>query len=121
MAKLTLDYKHLKAEQMKTFIEENHPEDKKEFKATAFVMCKPITMVGIFEEGKPKMYVDKNGKLRQKRKAMETSGAETLQFKLLIAKQWFYEKYKEEINFTNVPVKKSAEKKPTATDMFADW
>ena len=65
-----MDFRKIKAEDMKKFIEENHAEDKKAFKENAFVMKKPSVMVGVVDgEGKPVMYVDKFGKMKQKRKA----------------------------------------------------
>lgn len=122
MAKIVMDYRKIKAEDMKKFIEENHEADKKEFKAEAFTLRKPSVFVGVVDgEGKPVMYVDKNGKMKQKRKAKETSGEAKLVFNLLKAKQWFYERYKTEIEFKNAPVKKVKEEKPSVSVMFADW
>lgn len=122
MAKITMDFRKIKAEDMKKFIEENHAEDKKAFKENAFVMKKPSVMVGVVDgEGKPVMYVDKFGKMKQKRKAKETSGEAKATFNLLKAKMWFFEKYNGEIVFLNPPIKKEKADKKAVADMFAEW
>lgn len=122
MAKITMDYRKIKAVDMKKFIEENHEADKKAFKEVAFEMRKPTVMVGVVDgEGKPVFYIDKSGKSKQKRKAKETSGEAKPVFNLLKAKQWFYEQYKNEIEFVNAPVKKAKADKSAIASMFAEW
>jgi len=123
MAKLSMNYRKIKAEDMKKFIEENHPEDKRAFKEVAFVSRKPVAYVQkVDAQGNPIYKISKKtGKKYIVREAVTVSGEEKKSFNLLKAKQWFYEKYKTEIDFENVPMKKDKVATKKTDDMFSDW
>ena len=123
MAKLSMNYRKIKAEDMKKFIEENHEEDKKAFKEVAFVSRKPVAYVQkVDAQGNPIYKISKKtGKKYIVREAVNVSGEEKKSFNLLKAKQWFYEKYKNEIDFENVPMKKDKVATKKTDDMFKDW
>ena len=123
MAKLSMNYRKIKAEDMKKFIEENHEEDKKAFKEVAFVSRKPVAYVQkVDAQGNPIYKISKKtGKKYIVREAVTVSGEEKKSFNLLKAKQWFYEKYKNEIDFENVPMKKDKVATKKTDDMFKDW
>ena len=123
MAKLSMNYRKIKAEDMKKFIEENHEEDKKAFKEVAFVSRKPVAYVQkVDAQGNPIYKISKKtGKKYIVREAVNVSGEEKKSFNLLKAKQWFYEKYKNEIDFENVPRKKDKVATKKTDDMFKDW
>ena len=123
MAKITMDFRKIKAEDMKKFIEENHAEDKKAFKEVAYVSRKPVAYVQkVDAQGNPIYKISKKtGKKYIVREAVAVSGEETKSFNLLRAKQWFYEKYNTEIDFENVPMKKDTVKTRKTDDLFKDW
>ena len=88
-----MNYRKIKAEDMKKFIEENHEEDKKAFKEVAFVSRKPVAYVQkVDAQGNPIYKISKKtGKKYIVREAVTVSGEEKKSFNLLKAKQWFYE------------------------------
>lgn len=121
-------YPNITLADMKTYIEDNAPQDKAWFKSIAFVQRKkkvsvpvvdkegnPITYQVKTKDGKPK--TDKNGNpvIRQKVKMVEeASGEENLVFNLLKAKREFYKRYFPK----ELPVK---EQKDKASDILANW
>lgn len=123
MAKITMNYRKVKAEDMKKYIEEKHPEDKKAFKEVAYVSRKPVAYVQkVDAQGNPIYKISKKtGKKYIVREAVAVSGEEKKSFNLLKAKQWFYEKYNTEIDFENVPMKKDTVKTRKTDDLFKDW
>ena len=124
--KLEMDFNKLTAKMMKAYIEEYHNDDesKKAFKKEAFQEKIERTAVTVYEaDGKPKVYVDKTGKTRVKKKMIDVVGGEKkVKFNLLKAKKYFYATYKNEINFKNAPKTKSDENKQTeAEKLFGEW
>jgi hypothetical protein len=120
------DFNHLTAKDMAEYIEKNHNDEasKKAFKEKAFETKTEKTAVTVYEaDGKPKVYVDKNGKTRVKKKMIDANtGKKTVKFNLLKAKRYFYDTYKDEIDFENPPKAKKSEKKKTEADtLFGNW
>lgn len=124
--KIEMDFNKLTAKMMKEYIEEHHDntESKKAFRKAAFVEKTEKTAVTVYEaDGKPKVYVDKNGKTRVKKKMIDVAGGEKKEkFNLLKAKKYFYNEYKDEINFINPPKESKKDKKQTEADkLFGNW
>lgn len=129
---MAFDFKHLKAEEIYKFMEENAtPAQKKAFKKEAFpVKTKKVSKKLYTADGEPIMYQlkDKNGNpkfndngepiMRQKIEMVEVAGGESkASFSLLKAKWWFAENFPKEV--VNVPEKK--DKEATAGNLFANW
>lgn len=119
------DYAKLSAKQMAEFITTYHDdeESKKAFKNAAYVETVEKIAVDVYgKDGKVKLYVDKNGKTKIKKKMIDKpNGEKTTKFNLLKAKKYFYEKYKDEISFSNLPKTATNDKKNVADDLFANW
>lgn len=120
------DFNHLTAKDMKDFIEKYHndEESKKAFKSAAFETVTEKKAVTVYEaDGKPKVYIDKSGKTRVKKKMIDANtGKKTVKFNLLKAKRYFYDTYKAEIDFENPPKTKKTEKKQTEIEvLFGEW
>ena len=92
MARIKMNYRKMKAEDMKKFIEENHKDDKASFVKEAFEMKKPRTYVQKVDvQGNPIYKISKTtGKKYIVREAVELKGEEKRVFNLLKAKKWFY-------------------------------
>ena len=129
---MAFDFKHLKAEDIYGYMEENaSAKQKDDFLAVAFPLVAKKMAVKLFDtDGKPIMYQlkDKAGNLkynedgtpmmRQKTEMKEVKGGATEPvFSLLEAKWWFAENFPEAV--VNVPEKKP--QKSTAKDMFNKW
>ena len=129
---MAYDFKHLTAEQIYKFMEDNATaKQKKDFKKEAFpARTKKVSKKLFTADGEPIMYqlkdkagnpkFDDNGEpiMRQKIEMVEVAGGETkATFSLLKAKWWFAENFPNEVE--NVPEKK--EKEATASDLFANW
>jgi len=123
---MILDYKRMTLKDMYDFLLEEHNDDesKKAFK-DAYIEVRPkTTYVTVYEsDGKPKVYVDKNGKTKVRKKKVPVKSGEKIQStNLLKAKRYFYETYKSEIEFTNVPeTNKKQTKNASLTDEIANW
>lgn len=120
------DFNKLTAKDMAEYIEKYHDdtESKKAFKEAAYETKTEKTAVTVYEaDGKPKVYIDKSGKTRVKKKMIDANtGKKTTKFNLLKAKRYFYDTYKAEIDFENPPKTKKAEKKQTEADtLFGNW
>lgn len=129
---MAFDFKHLTAEEIYKFMEDNAtPAQKKAFKKEAFPMVAQKTSKKLFTaDGEPIMYQlkDKNGnlqfnddgtpKMRQRIEMVEVAGGEKKPtFSLLKAKWWFAENFPGEV--VNVPEKK--DKEATPGDLFKNW
>ena len=120
------DFKRLTAEEMKNYIETYHndAESKAAFKKVAFEEKVEQTAVTVYEaDGKPKVYVDKNGKTRVKKKMIDVNGGKkVVRFNLLKAKNYFYDTYNKEIDFENLPKGKEKENEKNKMDtLFGEW
>ena len=120
------DFKRLTAQDMAKYIEENHndAESKKNFKEAAFETKIEKVAVTVYEaDGKPKYYIDKTGKTRVKKKMIDANtGKKKEKFNLLKAKKYFFETYKDEIEFENAPKESKKEKRQTEADkLFGNW
>ena len=119
---MAFDFKHLKAEEIYKFMEENAtPAQKKAFKKEAFpVKAKKVSKKLYSADGEPIMYQlkDKDGNpkfndkgepiMRQKIEMVEVAGGDSkATFSLLKAKWWFAENFPGEV--VNVPEKKEKE------------
>ncbi len=129
---MAFDFKHLKAEEIYKFMDENAtPAQKKAFKKEAFpVKTKKVSKKLYSADGEPIMYQlkDKAGNpkfndngepiMRQKIEMVEVAGGDSkATFSLLKAKWWFAENFPNEVE--NVPEKK--EKEAPVGDLFANW
>ena len=114
---MAYDFKTLSLKDMKAYIEENAPQDKRWFKEVAFEMRgKKVAVPQFDKDGNPIMKTDKNGKQKQAVKMVEVEGSEKKPvFSLLKAKYAFCKKYMPEI----IPVAKN--KKRLAKDILANW
>lgn len=117
----TIDYKKLKLEEMKAYIEEFHndEESKKAFLEAAYEKVSKITYETVMENGEPKKIKCKDGKERPQKKRRDKGGRKEKRFSYFKAKSYFYKTYKDEIDFLNAPtgVKRVSE----ARELFADW
>lgn len=117
-----MDYKKLKMEDMIQWIEENHNDKKSKaaFKAVAVQQSVESKLVkALDDEGNPIKYINKAGKEVYKMKRVEKKDGKAIERPMtLSAKAYFYETYKDEIDFINAPQKKQ---KSTVLDMLADW
>jgi hypothetical protein len=124
--KPTYDFRKLTAKDMAEYIEKHHnnAESKKAFKEAAFELKAEKVAVTVYEaDGKPKYYVDKSGKTRVKKKMIDANtGKRTYKFNLLKAKNYFYDEYKDEIDFKNAPKSKTeSNKKSEIETLFGNW
>ena len=122
---MILDYKKMTLKDMYDYLlkEHNDDESKKAFR-DAYIEIRPkTTYVTVYEsDGKPKVYIDKNGKTKVKKKKVPVKTGEKIQSNnLLKAKKYFYETYKSEIDFTNVPTAKKQTVNSSLTDEIANW
>lgn len=113
MAKVKLDYKKLTMEQMMDYIKTYHndAESKAAFKAVAVKEQKEQkTVVVLDENGNPIIYTDKKGKEQKKKQRVDKPDGKMIKVKdTFAAKNFFFNAYKDEIDFENAPKVKEAD------------
>lgn len=118
---VTMDYKKLTMNEMIEWIAQNHNDKKSKaaFKAKAIDVIPQTQLVTVLDEsGNPIMITDKKGRQVAKKKRIPIEGGEKIEkVNTLAAKAYFYETYKEEINFINAPTKA----KTSIKDLLANW
>lgn len=104
---MQMNYRKLTMKQMVDYIEEHHSdkESKAAFAAAAIKEHKEQMYVDVLDaDGNPVKYVDKNGKVKVKKRRVEKPDGKSSKVKsVLDAKRYFYETYKDEIEFENAP------------------
>lgn len=109
--KVTMNYNKLTIEQMVDYVIENDVKDKIDLTAFYEEKAKKVA-VGVFDaENKPVMITTRGGKLQQKKKMVEVSGAKHKVYNILKAKRAFYDAFANDIEWTNAPKAKKAETK----------
>lgn len=114
--KIKLDYKKFTLEDIcKFFVDYKTKAEGREF-VNKFYEDKPArtTLVNVLDaEGKAKTYINKKGKTCIKKKRIAVDDEKKQVYNILKAKSEFYKKFKDEIEFINVPesAKKSTEDK----------
>lgn len=110
---MKMDYKTLTLKEMLDYVKANHNDAKslKAFAAAAVKDHKEQFYVDVKDEnGNPVTYTDKNGKTKVKKKRQDKEGGKVTKVKsVLDAKKYFYETYKDEIEFTNAPKAKQSD------------
>ena len=118
---MKLDYKTLTMEQMMDYIKKNHNDkaSKAAFSKAAVKDHKEQCYVVVTDEaGKPVMVETKTGALKPKKKRIDKEGGKTIKVKsVLDAKKYFYEAYKDEVEFTNAPKGKAED--PVLTELLS--
>jgi hypothetical protein len=113
VAKVKLDYKKLTMEQMMDYIKTYHndAESKAAFKAVAVKEQKEQkTVVVLDENGNPIIYTDKKGKEQKKKQRVDKPDGKMIKVKdTFAAKNFFFNAYKDEIDFENAPKVKEAD------------
>lgn len=108
---MKLDYKKLTMDEMMNYIKENHNDttSKKAFAAAAVKDHKEQCYTTVLDaNGQPVMVEDKNGNLKPKKQRVDKANGKTVKVKsVLDAKKYFYETYKNEIDFVNAPKTKA--------------
>lgn len=114
----TFDYKKLTLEQMVDYVIDNDKTDKIDL--NSFMEEKnEYELVSVYEaDGKPKMYVGKDGKTRIK-KQQKSTGKKVMRYNFLKAKKAFYKAFELDIEWINPPVSTKTEKPKKATDILA--
>ena len=106
-AKVKLDYKKLTMAQMMDYIKTYHndKDSKAAFKAVAIKEQKEQKTVDVLDEaGNPVKYVDKAGKEKVKKQRVDKPDGKMVKVKdTFAAKTFFYNAYKNEIDFENAP------------------
>lgn len=119
---MKLDYKTLTLQQMVDYIEENHNTKaaKSAFAAAAVKDHKEQIYIDVKDEnGNPVTYTDKSGKVKVKKQRVDKPNGKTTKVKsVLDAKKYFYETYKDEIDFTNAP---KAKKEDALLNKLLSW
>lgn len=119
---ITLDYKTLSMQDMVDYISEYHndKESKDAFKKVALKQqVKQTTIPATDENGNIITYIDKKGRTRKKLKRVDVKdGKVTTVISIFDAKSYFYETYKDEIEFTNAP---KHEKKVDMKALLLNW
>lgn len=109
--KIKVDYHKLDVEKLAELVAELG-DKAKDFNANEYVAerAAKTALVDVYnEDGKPKTYIDKKGRMKIKKQKV-TVGTETEKyFNLLKAKRDFYKLYKDEFDWYNTP--KVSEKK----------
>lgn len=111
---MELDYKTLTMKQMTDYIKEKHntKASKAAFAAAAVKEHKEECYVDVLDEDGNKIwYTDKNGKDKIRKKRVVKADGKVVKTKsVLDAKKYFYETYKDEIDFKNAPKEKKVDK-----------
>ena len=119
---MKLDYKTLTLKQMMDYIEENHNDapSKKAFASVAIKEQKEqITVDVLDEDGKPVTYTDKKGAVKTKKQRVDKPDGKLVKTKDVFgAKRYFYDTYKNEIEFENAP---KAKVEDTILDKLLSW
>lgn len=119
---MKLDYKTLTLQQMVDYIEENH-NDAKSKKAFASVAIREqkeqITRNVLDEKGNPIPYTDKKGKQKFKKERVDKPDGKMVKVKDVFgAKRYFFDTYKDEIEFENAPKAKTED---TVMNKLLSW
>ena len=113
MAKVKLDYKKLTMAQMMDYIKTYHndAESKSAFKAVAVKEQKEQKTIDVLDEnGKPVLYTDKKGREQKKKQRVDKEDGKMIKVKDTFgAKNFFFNAYKDEIDFENAPKVKEAD------------
>lgn len=108
---MKMDYKTLTMKAMMDYIKANHNDaaSKAAFAAAAVKEHKEQCYVNVVDEaGNPTYYTDKSGKTKVKKQRVDKPNGKTTKVKsVLDAKIYFYDTYKDEIEFTNAPKTKA--------------
>lgn len=119
---MKLDYKKLTLKEMVDYIEANHNDkaSKSAFAAAAIKEHKEQCYVNVVDEnGNPTTYTDKNGNTKVKKQRVDKPNGKVTKVKsVLDAKKYFYDTYKDEIEFTNAPKAKAADE---LMDKLLSW
>lgn len=113
MAKVKLDYKKLTMAQMMDYIKTYHndAESKSAFKAVAVKEQKEQKTIDVLDEnGNPVLYTDKKGREQKKKQRVDKEDGKMIKVKDTFgAKNFFFNAYKDEIDFENAPKVKEAD------------
>ncbi len=119
---MKLDYKTLTLKQMMDYIEEKHNDapSKKAFASVAIKEQKEQMTVDVLDDdGKPITYTDKKGKVKNKKQRIDKPNGKMVKVKDVFgAKAYFYNTYKDEIEFENAP---KAKVDDTIMDKLLSW
>lgn len=102
--KVTMNYDKLTMAEMTEWLNKNHSEGIEDFEANAYELKGKITLVPkILSNGKPDLYIDKNGKTKIRKVADESkTGEKVKKLNVFKAKKYFVETYKNEITFVRM-------------------
>lgn len=117
--KTAFDFNKLTLEDMVKFVVDNELKDKIDLKQFLETRDK-YKLVNVNDaEGKPQTYVSKKtGKIKIKKKQIPT-GEKTERYNLFKAKREFYDKFKNDIDWTNPPREKKEKKAKKATSILS--